>query len=73
MDADGQNMSLPKFDIYQRTEATNCFKSHKNSFFFKNKFRLMSGLKFTLSNITPFLPDNLSELKQIIFRPESIT
>ena len=38
MDADGQNMSLPKFDIYQCTEATNCFKSHKNSFFSRTSF-----------------------------------
>ena len=25
------DMSLPKFDIYQGTGATYCFKSHKNS------------------------------------------
>ena len=31
MDTDEQDMSLPKFDIYQGTEATSCFKSHTNS------------------------------------------
>ena len=25
------DMSLPKFDIYQGAEATNCFESHINS------------------------------------------
>ena len=29
----------------------------------------MSGLKFTLTDVTPFLPDNLSGLKKITFRP----
>ena len=41
--------------------------------FFKKKFCLMSGLKFTLSDVTSFLPDNLSELIEIIFKPEVIT
>ena len=29
----------------------------------------MSGLKFTLFNVTSFLPDNPSGLKNIIFEP----
>ena len=29
----------------------------------------MSGLKFTLFNVTSFLPENLSGLKNIIFGP----
>ena len=41
--------------------------------FFKKKFCLMPGLKFTLSGVTSFLPDNLPELKNIIVRPEAIT
>ena len=42
--------------------------------FFNKKFCLMSSLKFTLSGVTLFLPDNLSGLKNIyIFRPEAIT
>ena len=40
---------------------------------FKKNFCLMSGLKFTLSDITSFLPDNLSGLEIIIFRSEAIT
>ena len=62
------DMSLSKFDIYQVAGATNCFKIYANSWFphfFKKKFCLMSGLKFTLSEVTSFLPDNLSELKAI--------
>ena len=60
-------MCLPKFDIYQGAVFSNCFKSYKAVdvlIFFKKKFCLMSGLKFTFSNETLFLPDNLSELKQ---------
>ena len=41
--------------------------------FFRKKFCLMSDLKFTLSGVTSFLPDYLSELKKIIVRPEAIT
>ena len=33
----------------------------------------MSGLKFTLSIVTLFLPGHISGLKKIIFRPETIT
>ena len=60
-------MLKPKFDICQGTVAPNCFKSHTNSSrpdFFEKKFSLMSGLKFTLSTVTSFLPDNLSGLKK---------
>ena len=52
-------MSLPNFDIYQGTGATNCFKSHTNSlcpYFFK-----------ILSDITSLLPDNLSGLKKDLY------
>ena len=35
--------------------------------FFEERFCLMSGLKFTLSDVTSFLPNNLSELIKIIF------
>ena len=61
---------LPKFGIYHGTVAPACFKSHANSlwsaFFLLDvpTFRLMSGLKFTLSRVAFFLPDNLSGLKQ---------
>ena len=41
--------------------------------FFEKKFCLMSGLKFTLSEATSLLPDGLSGLKKLIFRPEAIT
>ena len=34
----------------------------------KEKFCLMSGLKLALSEVTSFLPDNVSGLKKIIFR-----
>ena len=40
--------------------------------FFKKKFCLMSGLKVALSDATLLLPDDLSGLKKIIFRPEAI-
>ena len=61
-------MNLPKFYIYQGTGATNCFKSHTNLdvlIFFKKKFCLMSGLKFTLSDATSLLPDDLPGLKSL--------
>ena len=50
------DMCLPKFD----TDQTNTNK-HK---LFKKKFCLMSGVKFTLSDITSFLRDNLSGLQK---------
>ena len=60
-------MCIPKFSIYQVAVASNCFKSPKTLDFltcFKNKFCLMSGLKFTLSNdLTLFLPG----LKKILW------
>ena len=59
---------LPKFDIYQGIVASNCFKSCTNSWcpdFFKKKTCLISSLKFTLSDVTLFLPDNLSGIKKI--------
>ena len=62
-----KDMSLPKFDIYQGLGSTNSFKSHTEKIF------LMSDLKFTLSDATSHLPDDLSGLKKIIFRPEAIT
>ena len=49
---------LPSFDICQGTVAPNCFKSHTNTrcpdLFQKKKFCLMSGLNFTLSDVTSF-------------------
>ena len=41
--------------------------------FFKKKFCLMSDLNFTLSDVTSFLPDNLSGLEITIFRSEENT
>ena len=41
-------------------------------FFFKKKFCLISSLKFTVSDVTSFLPENLSELSKIIFRSEGV-
>ena len=41
--------------------------------FFKEKFCLMSRLKFILSDVTLFLPDILSKLIRIILWPEAIT
>ena len=41
--------------------------------YIKKKSCLMSGLKFTLSDVTSFLKDNLSGLEIIIFRSEAIT
>ena len=58
-----------KLDNYQCTVAPNCFKNHTNSwchdFIQKKKFCLISGLKFTLSDVTLFLPNNLSGLKKL--------
>ena len=56
VDTDG-HMCLPKFDIYQGTVAQNCFRSHTNSWcpdFFQKKSCRMSGLKFTLFDMTSF-------------------
>ena len=66
------DMCLPKFDIYQGTVAPECFKSLTNiQIFFERKFCLMSGLKFTLSDVTLFLWQNLSVLKKNVFGPVS--
>ena len=40
--------------------------------FFKKKFCVMPGEKFTLSDATLLLTDDLSWLKKIIFRSETI-
>ena len=34
---------------------------------FKKKFCLLSGLTFTLIDVTSFLPDNMSGLQKVIF------
>ena len=62
-------------DIYQGIVAQNGFKSHTNSwcpfffFFLKKSCPMRSGLKFPLSYVTWFLPDNMSGPKEIVFRP----
>ena len=53
------------------TVAPNYLKSHTDSWyriFFQKKICLMSGLKFALSDLTSFLPDNLSGLKKYTFK-----
>ena len=70
------DMSLSRFDIYQGTGAANCLKNHTDSwcpYFFKKIFCLMSSLKFTMSDVTSLLLDNLSGLIKFIFRPEAVT
>ena len=67
------DMYLSKFHIYQCRVAPYCFKSHTSSWCpdfvqKKEKFCLMSGLKLALSEVTSFLPNNVSWLKKIIFR-----
>ena len=65
------DMCLPKFDIYQGTVAPNFLRAKQTLdvlIFFKKRFCLMPSLKFTLSDVTTFRPDNLSGLKKIIFR-----
>ena len=64
MDADGH---VPKFGIFQNTVAPNCSKLLMFWSFLKKRFCLMSDLKITLSNITSFLPDSLSELKKVLY------
>ena len=47
--------------------------SHINSWcpdFFQKKVLSDAGVKFTLSNMTSFLPDNMSGIKKNISRPE---
>ena len=61
-------MCLPEFDIYQGTVALNCLKAPQTLhiliiiFIFLNC--LKSGMKFTLSDVTSFLPDSQAELKK---------
>ena len=64
------DMCLPKFDIYQSPGTLNYFKSYTNSLclnFFQKTFCLMSDLKFTLSDTTSFLPNNLSVVLKNIY------
>lgn len=59
------DMHLPKFEIYRSISVPNCFESSTNyqcPDFFLKRFFLMWALKFTLSDVTLFLPDNLFEL-----------
>ena len=58
------DMCILKFDIYQGKVAPNCLKNDTFAILisFKKKFCLMSDLKFTLSDVILFLPDNLSGL-----------
>ena len=70
-------MSLIKFDIYQCINqklqiVLRATQTLDVLIFFNKKLCLMSGLKFTLSDVTSFLPDNLSRLKKVIFSPEEI-
>ena len=65
---DADDMNLPKFDIYQSTKQLQIVLRATQIldvlFFFKKKFCLMSGLKFTLSDTTSLLSDDLSRLKK---------
>ena len=68
--------SLPKFDVYQGINpelqiVLRVTQTLDVLIFFNKKFCLMSGLKFTLSEVASFLPYNLSRLKRILFRPEA--
>ena len=62
------DMNLPKFDIYQGTKELQIVLRATQILdvliFFKKKFCLMSGLKFTLPDATLLLPDDLSGLKK---------
>ena len=61
------DMSLPNFDIYQGKELQINLRATQTLdvlIFLKKKFCLMSGLKFTLSNATSLLPDDLSGLNK---------
>ena len=70
------DVCLLKFDNYQGT-GINFFLRVTQTLdvliFFKKTFCPMSGLKFTLSDVTSFLPYNLSGLDIIIFRSDAIT
>ena len=62
-------MRLPKFYIYHKLKQTQI---HYVLIFFNKTFRLMSSRKITLSNVTYFLADNLSRLKNIMFRAVNV-
>ena len=55
------DMCLPKFDIYQGTLLQLFKKPHKR-IFFKKSVLVDVRLKYILSNIALFLPDNLSAI-----------
>ena len=79
------DIRLPKFDIYQGTISPNCFKSYANSlcldFFTFSQKNVLPAVQFSsvqfssvqsemyVVRVNSFLPDNLSEVKKIIFRP----
>ena len=57
------DMCLLKFDIYQSTVASNCFKSHvksRYSDFFQTKLLSNVRSEIQLVRVTSVLPDNLS-------------
>ena len=59
------DMCLPKFDIYllkKKKKETNSWQSD-----FVQKNCMMSCLKFTLPDVTLFLPDNLTGLKKKLY------
>ena len=55
------DMCLPKFDIYQGTLLQLFKKPHKR-IFLKKSVLVDVRLKYILSNIALFLPDNLSAI-----------
>ena len=59
--------SLPKFDIYQGIAPyLRTTQTLDALIFLKKKFFLMSGLKFTMPDVTSFLPNYLPGIKRII-------
>ena len=71
-------MSLPNFDIYQGTGATNCFKSNINSWcphFFQGKilFDVRSEIHLVWHNIVSTRKSVWAQKKKIKFRPKAIT
>ena len=71
------DMSFPKFDIYQGKRATNCFKSHINSWcphFFQEK-RFVWCLVWNSPCVTQhhFYPTTCLGSKKIMAKPEAIT
>ena len=67
LDADGGELTYKLIFIMLRGQqiASRATQTLHVFIFFKKKFCLMSGLKFTLSGITLFLPDNLAGLRNI--------